>query len=339
MLNTTMPRAAMAAARSESNWREPSTQPPPWDDQDGGPAARAARRGDTGLLSPSAADHRRGRPGTSAAGWACAAAAVQTMAQTPTNCRRSRGPILCPAHAVSHTGPAHALHCGPSRPHSSINCKDVEITASWYQRVLGMEREEFGDHRTALKFGGQKINLRPSDTDTHKWITGANSMPGAVDACFITAVGPEDVVEHLHSCRRRDRGRAGKQDGCARRHPVGVLPRSGRQPDRDQLLSLTLRPARSGSTCRPGLIAQSPARPREAARLLAVGAGLADHTVADLPRLLERGDLLVANDTRVIPAQLSAHRGAGPHRPHAGPPPGRRHVARLGPQRPAGGTR
>ncbi len=32
--------------------------------------------------------------------------------------------------------------------------------------------------------------------------------------------------------------------------------------------------------------------------------------MADLPRLLEPGDLLVANDTRVIPAQLAAHRGA-----------------------------
>ncbi len=46
--------------------------------------------------------------------------------------------------------------------HIVVNCKDVEITASWYQRVLGMEREDFGeDGRTALKFGGQKLNLRP----------------------------------------------------------------------------------------------------------------------------------------------------------------------------------
>jgi S-adenosylmethionine:tRNA ribosyltransferase-isomerase len=43
--------------------------------------------------------------------------------------------------------------------------------------------------------------------------------------------------------------------------------------------------------------------------LLAVGATLADHVVADLPSLLQPGDLLVANDTRVIPAQLTAHRG------------------------------
>ncbi len=31
--------------------------------------------------------------------------------------------------------------------HIVLNCKDVEITASWYQRVLGMEREEFGEER------------------------------------------------------------------------------------------------------------------------------------------------------------------------------------------------
>ena len=86
--------------------------------------------------------------------------------------------------------------------HIVLNCKDVDITASWYQRVLGMEREEFGaDGRTALKFGGQKLNLRPADASPTAWITGANDKPGAVDACFITAVGPEDVVDHLHRCR------------------------------------------------------------------------------------------------------------------------------------------
>lgn len=58
-------------------------------------------------------------------------------------------------------------------------------------------------------------------------------------------------------------------------------------------------------------IAQLPARPRDAARLLHVSAaGLADRVVRDLPGLLRAGDILVANDTRVIPAQLSATRGA-----------------------------
>ncbi len=58
------------------------------------------------------------------------------------------------------------------------------------------------------------------------------------------------------------------------------------------------------------LIAQSPARPRDAARLLHVTrAGVADRVVRDLPGLLRPGDILVANDTRVIPAQLAARRG------------------------------
>jgi catechol 2,3-dioxygenase-like lactoylglutathione lyase family enzyme len=85
--------------------------------------------------------------------------------------------------------------------HLVINCQDVEITAAWYQRVLGMERDEFGpDKRTALKFGGQKINLRPHDADKHVWITGVNSEPGSADLCFITALEPEDVILHLYGC-------------------------------------------------------------------------------------------------------------------------------------------
>jgi catechol 2,3-dioxygenase-like lactoylglutathione lyase family enzyme len=84
--------------------------------------------------------------------------------------------------------------------HVVVNCKDVELTATWYQRVLGMEREEFGpDHRTALKFGGQKLNLRPTDADKRAWVAAANTSPGTADLCFITATGAEDVVTHLHN--------------------------------------------------------------------------------------------------------------------------------------------
>jgi S-adenosylmethionine:tRNA ribosyltransferase-isomerase len=57
-------------------------------------------------------------------------------------------------------------------------------------------------------------------------------------------------------------------------------------------------------------IAHHPARPRDAARLLVVGERLEDRHVRDLPDLLRPGDILVANDTRVIPAQLAAWRGA-----------------------------
>src|SRR5918912_1007012 len=59
------------------------------------------------------------------------------------------------------------------------------------------------------------------------------------------------------------------------------------------------------------LIAEHPAEPRESARLLHVTQdGLADRRIAGLPHLLRRGDLLVFNDTRVIPARLRGRRGA-----------------------------
>lgn len=62
----------------------------------------------------------------------------------------------------------------------------------------------------------------------------------------------------------------------------------------------------------PERIALRPARPRDAARLLVVpGEGaFADLTVRDLPGQLRAGDVLVFNDTRVIPAQLEGQRGA-----------------------------
>jgi len=61
----------------------------------------------------------------------------------------------------------------------------------------------------------------------------------------------------------------------------------------------------------PQAIAQHPAVPRDQARLLHVGDGaLCDLRVSDLPSLLRPGDVLVANDTAVIPAQLAATRGA-----------------------------
>ena len=59
----------------------------------------------------------------------------------------------------------------------------------------------------------------------------------------------------------------------------------------------------------PGRIAHQPARPRDASRLLVVGDSLQGRLVRDLPSLLRPGDVLVANDTRVIPAQLAARRG------------------------------
>ncbi len=61
-------------------------------------------------------------------------------------------------------------------------------------------------------------------------------------------------------------------------------------------------------------IALRPARPRDAARLLVIGPeenALEDRSVRDLPSFLAPGDLLVFNDTKVIPARLFGTRTRG----------------------------
>ena len=59
------------------------------------------------------------------------------------------------------------------------------------------------------------------------------------------------------------------------------------------------------------LIARFPAHERRASRLLEVAASPSDRRFSDLPQLLRRGDLLVFNDTRVIPARLAATKETG----------------------------
>ena len=63
----------------------------------------------------------------------------------------------------------------------------------------------------------------------------------------------------------------------------------------------------------PELIAQEPVEPRDAARLLVVNRqaqAISHHHVRDLPQLLNPGDLLVLNDTRVLHARLLGKRQA-----------------------------
>jgi len=64
----------------------------------------------------------------------------------------------------------------------------------------------------------------------------------------------------------------------------------------------------------PELIAQAPAPARDASRLMVVpgsGGPIEHRTFADLPRFLRPGDLLVLNDTRVVPARLMLTRASG----------------------------
>jgi catechol 2,3-dioxygenase-like lactoylglutathione lyase family enzyme len=79
------------------------------------------------------------------------------------------------------------------------NVTDVEVSAEWYQRVLGMERKDLDpghgkQKRISLLFGNQKINLRPVSADKEEWVTADHEEAGSEDLCFLTDTTPKEVV-------------------------------------------------------------------------------------------------------------------------------------------------
>jgi catechol 2,3-dioxygenase-like lactoylglutathione lyase family enzyme len=88
--------------------------------------------------------------------------------------------------------------------HVVLNVRDVEASAAWYARVLGMTRHDFqppyGVARTSMKFGSMMLNLRPADMDKVAWFTGAEAVPGSDDLCFLTDLSLDDVMRHLEDC-------------------------------------------------------------------------------------------------------------------------------------------
>jgi catechol 2,3-dioxygenase-like lactoylglutathione lyase family enzyme len=89
--------------------------------------------------------------------------------------------------------------------HLVINVRDVEVSAAWYQGVLGMARKDFDPgegkaKRVSVSFGDQKINLRPLSVDKVEWFTAAHDAAGTQDLCFLTTSTPDQVVRHLAAC-------------------------------------------------------------------------------------------------------------------------------------------
>lgn len=88
--------------------------------------------------------------------------------------------------------------------HLVLNVRDVEASAAWYVRVLGMTRHDFqppyGVARTSMKFGTMMLNLRPVDMDKGAWFTGTEAVAGSDDLCFLSDSSPEDVIRHLAAC-------------------------------------------------------------------------------------------------------------------------------------------
>jgi catechol 2,3-dioxygenase-like lactoylglutathione lyase family enzyme len=82
--------------------------------------------------------------------------------------------------------------------HLVLTVADIARTCEFYTRVLGMEVVQFGEGRTALRFGRQKINLHPADNIPG--LVADKPTPGSADLCFITGVPLTEVSTHLAQC-------------------------------------------------------------------------------------------------------------------------------------------
>lgn len=85
--------------------------------------------------------------------------------------------------------------------HLVFNVRDVDVSARWYEQILGMVREDraapSGDIRTSMRFGQNKINLRPLSATQQDWFTGQSPCAGSDDLCFLTQAHPDDVATHF----------------------------------------------------------------------------------------------------------------------------------------------
>ena len=82
--------------------------------------------------------------------------------------------------------------------HLVLTVADIERTCAFYTGTLGMEVVRFGEGRTALRFGQQKINLHQADAIPG--LVADRPTPGSGDLCFITDTPLTDVVAHLGQC-------------------------------------------------------------------------------------------------------------------------------------------
>ena len=85
--------------------------------------------------------------------------------------------------------------------HIVLTVADIETSMRFYERALGLQRENFtgpqGQARFALRFGEQKINLQDRDTDTPT--KAGVPTRGSADICFVASVPLDQVIEHLRN--------------------------------------------------------------------------------------------------------------------------------------------
>jgi catechol 2,3-dioxygenase-like lactoylglutathione lyase family enzyme len=79
--------------------------------------------------------------------------------------------------------------------HLVLTVASIERACAFYSQALGMTVETFGQGRTALKFGGQKINLHEAGKEFEP--KAQHPTPGSGDLCFIASTGLDEALAHL----------------------------------------------------------------------------------------------------------------------------------------------
>lgn len=83
--------------------------------------------------------------------------------------------------------------------HLVLTVKDISETIDFYTRVLNMQATQFGDKRTALKFGQQKINLHEAGNEFEP--KAKNATPGSADLRLITDTDLTQAIKHVQNCK------------------------------------------------------------------------------------------------------------------------------------------
>jgi len=82
--------------------------------------------------------------------------------------------------------------------HLVLTVASIASTCDFYARVLGMEVSQFGEGRTALCFGCQKINLHEVGKEFAP--RAGRATAGSGDLCLISAAPLDEVIAHLNDC-------------------------------------------------------------------------------------------------------------------------------------------
>lgn len=78
--------------------------------------------------------------------------------------------------------------------HLVLTVRNIDQSAQFFARVLGMEIIEFGEGRKALSFGNQKINLQTLGMETLNY-----AGIGSGDICLISQWSMDEIISHLKS--------------------------------------------------------------------------------------------------------------------------------------------